>query len=90
VGERVVVQMWNGRLTMVWAGPSAMRTDQNPDYQYTTNTQGLLLFPFMTVVFALVTVGVAFARPLRLRVLWHNEVSLGHRTPSSSASSCRR
>ena len=90
MGDRVVVQMWKGRLTMVWAGPYAMRTDQNPDYQYTTNTEGLLLFPFMTVVFALVTVGVAFARPLRLRVLRHNEVSLGHRTPSSSASSCRR
>jgi hypothetical protein len=82
--------MWKGRLTMVWAGRYAMRTDQNPDYQYTTNTEGLLLFPFMTVVFALVTVGVAFARPLRLRVLRHNEVSLGQRTPSSSASSCRR
>ena len=90
VGDRVVVQMWQGRLTMVWAGLYAVRTDQNPDYQYTTNTEGLLLFPFMTVVFALVTVGVAFARPLRLRVLWHNEVSLGQRTPSSSASSCRR
>jgi hypothetical protein len=67
VGDRVVVQMWKGRLTMVWAGPYAMRTDQNPDYQYTMNTEGLVLFPFMTVVFALSTVGVAVARLRRPR-----------------------
>jgi hypothetical protein len=67
VGERVVVQMWQGRLTMVWAGPYAMRTDQNPDYQYTTNTEGLVLFPIFIVVFALSTVGVAVARRLRRR-----------------------
>jgi hypothetical protein len=67
VGDRVMVQMWNGRLTMVWAGPYAMRTDQNPDYQYTKNTEGLVLLPFMTVGFGLGTVLVAVARPLRRR-----------------------
>jgi hypothetical protein len=65
VGDRVVVQMWKGRLTVVWAGPYAMRTDQNPDYQHTMNTEGLVLLPVLTVVFALGTVGVAVARPLR-------------------------
>jgi Protein of unknown function (DUF3592) len=62
VGDRVVVQMWKGRLTVVWAGPYAMRTDQNPDYQYTMNAAGLVLLPFMTVVTGLFTVGAAVAR----------------------------
>ena len=67
VGDRVVVQMWQGRLTMVWAGPYAVRTDQNPDYQYTKNTESLVLLTVFTVVFALGTVGAAVARPRRPR-----------------------
>jgi hypothetical protein len=63
VGDRVLVQMWQGRLTMVWASPYAVRTDQNPDYQYTKNTESLVLLTVFTVVFALGTVGAAVARP---------------------------
>jgi hypothetical protein len=67
VGDRVMVQIWKGRLTLVWTGPDAMRTDRNPDYQNSMNTEGLVLLPLFTVVFALLTIGAAFARPLRLR-----------------------
>jgi hypothetical protein len=52
---------------MVWAGPYAVRTDQNADYQYTKNTESLVLLTVFTVVFALGTVGAAVARPRRPR-----------------------
>jgi Protein of unknown function (DUF3592) len=81
VGDRVVVQIWKGRLTMVWAGPYAMRTDQNPDYQYTKNTESLVLLPIFTVMFALSTVGAAVARLRRPRsspavARWSNTVAI--------------
>jgi hypothetical protein len=55
VGDRVLVQTWQGRLTLVWAGPYAVRTAQNPDYQYTKKTERLVLLTVFTVVLLTVT-----------------------------------
>jgi hypothetical protein len=55
VGDRVLVQTWQGRLTLVWAGPYAVRTAQNPDYQYTKKTESLVLLTVFTVVLLTVT-----------------------------------